>query len=279
MYTLSKACSASARRAPHGASCYNGPVNQATATAALIRNLKSNPVARGFAGAALALFILAIPTFLVATNVRWAFNEMRLYRYGFEQGDVVRTTGLEMGELMDVAGEIGDYFNSNQEFLDVRVVLGGEERPLFNLGEVEHMRDVKLLVVKAFRLQEAAGAYLVGYILVVLLATRGRRAGVLARWAMLGGTITVGLLVVTGLAVTVGFDQLFRGFHFLSFSQGTWTFDPSSNYLTRLFTEDFFLQATLFIAVATIVEAAAVVALAWAVRRRALGRGSRSGSN
>ena len=79
---------------------------------------------------ATAAFILAIPTFLVATNVRLAFNSVQLYTYGFERYDVSRTTGLNSAQLESVATEIRDYFNSPEEYLDVNVVLGGEERAL-----------------------------------------------------------------------------------------------------------------------------------------------------
>ena len=41
---------------------------------------------------AVAVFILAIPTILVATNVRLALNSVQLYTYGFERYNVTRTT-------------------------------------------------------------------------------------------------------------------------------------------------------------------------------------------
>ena len=255
-------------------------MNQATTTAEKVRLFVPERVARAGAWLALALFILAMPTFLVTTNVRWAFNDLRLYRFGFEQHNVVSTTGLDMTQLMVVARDIRDYFGSSQEFLDTTVVLGGEERPLFNQGEILHMRDVKVLVRGVVRLQEAAGAYIIGYLVIGLLATRGKRTRALVGRVMVGSLFTVGLLAFGGLAVAVGFDRLFDQFHFLSFSEGTFTFDPRYNYLTRLFTERFFLQGTLFIAVATIVEATVLALGAWGIRRWALNRGETfAGSN
>jgi uncharacterized membrane protein len=64
----------------------------------------------------------------------------------------------------------------------------------------------------------------------------------------------------------VGFEQLFDQFHFLSFASGTWTFDPRSNYLTRLFTEGFFMRVTLFIAVSVIAQALLLALGAWGIR-------------
>ena len=230
-------------------------------------------VARVLGRLAIVLFILAIPTFLVTSNVRMAFDSLRLYRYGFEQYNVVRTTGLDMGQLVMVARDIRDYFNSSQELLDVRVSIDGEQRDLFNQGEILHMRDVKGMVQGVHRLQEATGAYIIAYVVVVLLATRGRGARALTGRVMVGSLVTVGLLAFGGLASLVGFNRLFEQFHVLGFASGTYSFDPRYNYLTRLFTEGFFLQATLFIALSAVVQAMLLALVMWGIRRFVL-RGS-----
>ena len=221
---------------------------------------------------AIAAFILAMPVFLVTTNVRMAFNSLQLYRFGFEQYNVEASTGLDMAQLMTVAADIRDYFNSSDELLDTRVVLNGEERALFNEREALHMRDVKGLVRLVYRLQVAAGAYLIVYAAVVLAVSGGRSARALAWRVVMGCLATVGLLAIGGLGSLVGFDQLFYQFHALSFAGGTWTFDPRYNYLTRLFTEGFFMQAALFIAVSAIAQALILMLAAWGVNRWVLGR-------
>jgi integral membrane protein (TIGR01906 family) len=225
---------------------------------------------------AIVLFILAVPVFLVTSNVRMAFDSLRLYRYGFDRYDVVRTTGLDMGQLMTVAREFREYFNSSQELLDVKVSIGVEQRALFNQGEILHMRDVKGMVRGVYRIQEVAGAYMVGYLVVVLLATRGRSGRALAGRVLVGSLFTLGLLAFGGLASLVGFDRLFQQFHVLGFASGTYSFDPRYNYLTRLFTEGFFMDATLFIALSVVVEAALLALGAWSIRRWALNRGRTS---
>ncbi|MDP6494867.1 MAG: DUF1461 domain-containing protein [Dehalococcoidia bacterium] len=241
-------------------------MNQAATVAEKVRLLVPERVARALGRLAVVAFILAIPTFLVTSNVRLAFDSPSLYRYGFEQYNVVGTTGLSMGQLMVVAQDLIDYFNSSQELLDVKVSFDGEQRELFNEREVLHMRDVKGMVVEVHRLQEEVGAYIVGYIVIVLLATRGKRARDLTGRVLLGSFVTVGLLAVGGLTSLVGFEQLFDQFHFLSFASGTWTFDPRSNYLTRLFTEGFFMRVTLFIAVSVIAQALLLALGAWGIR-------------
>ena len=212
-------------------------------------------------------FILAIPTFLVTTNVRLAFSSVQLYTYGFERYNVTRTTGLNTAQLVSVAKEIRDYFNSSEEFLDVRVLLGGEERPLFNQNEILHMRDVKGLVRGVYRVQQITGIYMVVYMAVVLAASRGRSLRRQAGRVLAGSLLTVGMVAATGLISLVGFDFLFEQFHVISFSNDLWMLDPRHNYLTRLFTQGFFLEATIFVAAGVILQALLLAALAWVVRR------------
>ena len=205
--------------------------------------------------------------FLVATNVRLAFNSVSLYTYGFERYDVSRTTGLNSAQLESVATEIRDYFNSSEELLDVRVVLVSEERALFNEREILHMRDVKGLVRGVYSVQQITGLYLVLYAAVALAASRGRGLRRLAGLAMAGGLLTTGLVAAIGLASLVGFDYIFYQFHVISFSNDLWMLDPRHNYLTRLFTEGFFLEATVFVAAGVIVESLLLAAAGWGVRR------------
>ena len=211
-------------------------------------------------------FILAIPTFLVTTNVRLAFSSVQLYTYGFERYNVTRTTGLNTAQLVSVAKEIRDYFNSSEEFLDVRVLLGGEERPLFNQNEILHMRDVKGLVRGVYRVQQITGIYMVVYMAVVLAASRGMSLRREAGRVLAGSLLTVGMVAATGLVSLVGFDFLFEQFHVISFSNDLWM-HPRHNYLTRLFTQGFFLEATIFVAAGVILQALLLAALAWVVRR------------
>ena len=224
-------------------------------------------IAGGLARAAAVGFVLAVPVFLLTTNVRLAFDSLALYRYGFEQYDAPSTTGLSMDQLMEVATEIRDYFNSSDELLDVHVTLAGEVRPLFNEREILHMRDVKGLVRGIYALQALAGVFLLGYAVAVLAAGRWRGARALSRRLAMGCLAAVGMLAVGGLASLAGFDQLFYSFHVISFTSGTWTFDPRYNYLTRLFTEGFFMQAALLVAAAVIVEALALAAAALGAAR------------
>ena len=204
---------------------------------------------------AVALFVAAVPVFLVTANVRWVIDTPLLYRYGFDKYDIAAETGIERGELLLAARQIRDYFGNDDELLDVRVVQRGVRRSIFGEREVLHMKDVKGLVRGVYLVPWLAGAYLAVFALVGLALARRKFLSRLATHAGLGGAVTLGLVVLVGLASLVGFDRLFLAFHLVSFSNDLWQLDPRHHNLILMFPQGFFFDATLWIAGSTIVEA------------------------
>ena len=211
---------------------------------------------------AIALFVAAVPIFLIASNVRWVINAPLLYGYGFDKYNIPDYTGIDRDELLSAARQIRDYFNNGEEYLTVSVVWRGVRVPnLYNSREVVHMKDVKGLVKGVYRTQEASGAYLAIFTLAGLVALRRRFLTPLARYVGMGGILTLGLVVLVGLASLVGFDRLFLAFHLVSFSNDFWQLDPRTDYLIAMFPEGFFFDATVWIAGWTIVGALLLTAV------------------
>ena len=211
----------------------------------------------------LTLFVLALLGFLVTTNVRFVTNNSMFYSYGFEKYDIQTNTGIEHSELMSAAQQIRDYFNGTDEYISISVVKNGVRvLNLFNEREVLHMKDVKVLMKLAYRTQEITGTYMVIFSLAGLLLWKKKFLPTLARYSVIGGFVTVGLVLFVGLISFVGFSNLFTAFHVVSFSNDLWILDPRTDYLIRMFPEGFFFDATLWIGIATILEASLVVLIA-----------------
>ena len=211
---------------------------------------------------ATGLFVAAVILFLIAFNVRWVVNFPPLYAYGFDRYDIPRYTGIERDELLSAGRQIRDYFNNDVDLLEISVVVRGiRVSNLYNEREILHMRDVKGLVKGVYRVSEISALYLLLFIAGgfalrrrAFLPTLGR----LLRWS--GGAI-LGLVLLVGLGSLVGFDRLFLAFHLISFSNDLWQLDPRRDYLIAMFPQGFFLDATLLIAFAIIVQSAALVAI------------------
>lgn len=195
-----------------------------------------------------ALFIAAIPLFLITAGVTWAVNDLRLYSHGFDKYNIPAATGIEREGLIQVGRDLRAYFNSGQEPLEVRAEVFGQERRLFSAREVLHMRDVKRLVWGVYILGAIAAVYLLGVTAVGLMWKGGRFGPLLSRWVLWGGAATIGLIAVVGLTALVAFDQLFLAFHKVSFANDFWRLDASRDYLVIMFPDGFWFDATLFVA-------------------------------
>ena len=113
---------------------------------------------------AFVAFVVAIPLFLIITNLRVVVNAPVLYSYGFEQYEIERVTGIERGELLSAGKQIRDYFNNEERWLDVRVRMRGEVVPLYNTTEILHMWDVKVLIRTLYNVQLIVGLYILLFI-------------------------------------------------------------------------------------------------------------------
>ncbi len=220
-----------------------------------------------------ALFIMAVPLFLITGSVTWAFNSPGLYNDGFEKYSISRISGITDSDLRQVGADIRGYINSGDEPLNVRTRILGTEQDLFNDREIAHMRDVKRLVWGVYILALASALYLAAMVATGFVRQRGRFVEPLTKRLIYGGGLTLGLLVVFGILALVDFESLFIKFHQLSFANDFWQLDPRTDYLVRIFPDGFWIDATVWVAVRTIAGGLAltVAGSAYLVYRRYAG--------
>ncbi len=198
------------------------------------------------------LLLMAIPVLLTTASLRFVINLPQLYEYGFDKYDISHRIGISDDDLNSIAGEIRDYFNSDEEFISIRAVIFGEERELFTQREIEHMRDVKGLVQGVYLWQWITLGYALAFVLSYVAIMKRGAVPTLAKRAFWGGALTLVLLAILGLAVVVGFDSLFLKFHQLGFSNDLWQLNPQIHNLIVMFPQAFFFDATILVALLTI---------------------------
>ena len=203
------------------------------------------------------LFIIAVPVLLISLSIAVAVNSKWLYDAGFKKYNISQVTGITLPELDKAAAGIVNYFNNNDEYLNVTIVKDGEPYKLYSEDEKQiiHMKDVKALFRLDYAVLAGSFVFTVLYIGVMLSLKKYRGLG----WGLLGGGVfTVALMLILGVGILLGFDTLFTDFHLISFSNDFWMLDPNVDVLIMMFPDGFWFDIVAFIAVLTAVLAVIV---------------------
>ncbi len=201
--------------------------------------------------------ILALPALFITTNVRVAFQSQTLYNYAIDAFDAPERTGVERDELVKGMAGLIDYFESDEDLITTEIIVNGISEPLFTEREALHFRDVRDLLQRTYFVQTLTTVVVLGALVAaVVAAARGRpdlaaivfqRIRQTAVWTVVA-IIGIGLFAALG-----GFNFLFLQFHLLSFSNDLWQ-GTATDRMIQLFPQMFFLQGTLLIGLAAIVE-------------------------
>ncbi len=203
------------------------------------------------------LFILCLPWLIVTAALRIPATCPYFYEYLFHKYDVGATTGLDDTALKDTARGLVRYFNSGEEDIDLVVQKDGLPFTLFNEREIIHLKDVKGLFLLDLWVSLGTLAYCLGYsIWSFTHGLAGRKK--IAHSLVIGGGISLGLLLLLGIGMLFDFDALLLRFHLLSFSNDFWLLDPAKDYLIMLVTGGFMYDASFIVAGAA--AAGAVIA-------------------
>jgi len=193
------------------------------------------------------LLVVALPLVFFTLSVVIAFNSQWLYSYGFEKYDIPGTTGLEKVELEKASRQLIDYFNSDQEYIHVEVLKGGQAFELFNDKEIAHLKDVKGLVLLCHNVLLFSGLYVL-LVSALLLVNPGQNWTGLPRGIILGSLLTLAVIAGLGITALIDFRWFFWQFHLISFANDLWLLDPARDYLIMMFPQGFWFDATILVA-------------------------------
>ena len=207
-----------------------------------------------FRSLAIGLFILALPVALIATNIRFAASEHRVYDYSIRKYDAATVSGIPEAELLGANHQLVSYFAADDPG-PLRIEVqneAGRTVSLFNARETAHLVDVRGLFQGLFTLQVLAVASALTLAVALLVASPLR---LLARAVLYGSLLTVALVGATAAISYVGFDSAWRQLHFLAFTNDLWELDPARDHLIQMFPRDFWFDITLLIGAFTLLEA------------------------
>ena len=211
--------------------------------------------------AARALAIPAILLFLVAGSVTWAVNDPGLYRNGFQRYHTAQRSGISDADLIAIGAELRRYFNTSVEPLAVRAPIYGIEQEVFNQREIAHMYDVKRLVRGTYWVTLGSALWILSTLALVAVMDRPAWSIRAFRLAIWGGAVTLISVFLVGLAAVASFEQLFLLFHRLSFANDLWILDPRTDYLLILFPGGFWFDATMRVALTSVLGAVLLISV------------------
>lgn len=204
-------------------------------------------------------FIIAIPLFLITSNIRILATDAAYYRHGFRKYNAAEVTGVPLSDLDRAANDMVNYFEDDSTTLHIIVAEDGQEASLFNAKETAHMEDVKSLMRVVFRANEISLAVIICYITCVFIWARQKSVRRLAVEALAGVGVGFAVLIGVGIFALTGFDAAWTRFHEIAFRNNLWELNPATDHLIQMFPEKFWQEATYFVGGLTIAEALVIV--------------------
>lgn len=206
-----------------------------------------------------ALVAIALPIFLVLSNVNLVMTPLFVqYQYAkpdfppSERFDAASRTKFAIETVRFTRGEL-----TNVDLQNLNV---------YNERELSHMRDVQQVATRALALD-----YVLGIFIVVGLLVLWRAGSVMAARSALfkGAVLTLVIFGAIGLFALVAFDAFFVAFHRIFFVGDSWLF-LTTDSLIQFYPGPFWVNASLGIAILTLLEALVLFAFGWWGRRRVL---------
>jgi len=198
--------------------------------------------------AAIFVSILLIFTLLL-TSIEWVAFDIDFYEAQYDLLERPQAIGISKEDLLWVTSGLLDYMSGRREALDIRSVIQGEERYVFNEREIAHMVDVRNLFAKTHLSRNVS---LISVILIIasLVAVFGGKIFLTLAKSYLAISIA-SLLVLGSLVLFAIFDfTLFWDlFHRISFDNYLWLLDPRTDILIQMVPEQFFYNTVMAIIV------------------------------
>ncbi len=212
------------------------------------------------------LIALTVPLTVLMIAIRAVasapFLWLEYHRPGFPEDSY----GYYLVERMRLGSYGVDYINNfaPREYL-ARVTTGADNTLAFTEAEVNHMHDVKWVLLIA----TVAVAALFLLTLISSISLRERAPGTIRRSLFCGAWITLGLIAVLGVVGVFGWEWLFTTFHQVFFPQGNWEFSVRSS-LIRLYPPQFWIDAAIAVAVLVAVQITLLLVTTWPTKYRKL---------
>ena len=212
------------------------------------------------------LIALTVPLTVLMIAIRTVASAPFLWFEYHRPGFPEDSYGYYLIERMRLGSYGVGYINNfaPREYL-ARVTTGADNTLAFTEAEVNHMHDVKWVLLVAI----IAVAALFLLTLFSSISLRERSPGTIRRSLFSGAWITLGLIAVLGVMGFFNWEWLFTTFHQVFFPQGNWEFSVRSS-LIRLYPPQFWIDAAIAVAVLMAAQITLLLVATWPTKYRKL---------
>ena len=199
------------------------------------------------------LFNTSLFLAILLSNSLLMINTDSFYKFEFNKNNTALKTGINENDLFLVVDNIQDFFKEkSNEKINMVIYISGIKKNLFNSKEIQHMIDVKNLIlnIKLFN-------YLLWVAALILLLIKISLSKEKILISLLSITrsyfiYSVAILISTLILIALSFRWIFYFFHIISLDNNLWILDPRTDYLIKIFEEVFFMDAAIFIGILTL---------------------------
>jgi integral membrane protein (TIGR01906 family) len=211
-------------------------------------------------------FGLSLWLSLMLGAIHLSSTQLSFYQHHYARLDVAATLQMSNADLNRVTVELLRYLVAARQDLDLEVSINGQNVPMFNQHEIDHMIDVQVLYVRLVQ-----GFYVslgvLGLSFVGLFATLKRHAGTELWRGFIQAALVLGALIGgIGLYAALDFRSFWIAFHELLFDNDLWLLNPNTDRLIQMVPESFFtsLITMIFVRFALTVSFVGLSLKGWA---------------
>ncbi len=189
------------------------------------------------AAALLTVSLLAL-NMLVAVHLVALSNGF--YRQKWVEYNVSDSTGMSLEDLSRADAALTGYFTGKTGTPQVSVLIDGQRRDLYNATELTHLQDVRSLFNLGSTLEQALAAEVLG---IGLYLYKAGQKKLLAKVLWMSAGVSLAALVALAVPAMLDFGGFWTNFHLVAFANNLWILDPKTDWLIRMFPEEFFFSA------------------------------------
>jgi integral membrane protein (TIGR01906 family) len=192
--------------------------------------------------------MLLLIVILLLTSIELVVFNLDFYRSEYQKLDRYVAIGISEGELLSVTRELLNYVRDKRQDLEVKAQVKGQERYVFNEREIAHMKDVKTLFMKGYKLRR--GCIFILAIILILLYILMQKAIIRKLFGafMLVSILLLILFGILFILINIDFTPYWDYFHYVFFNNDLWQLNPETDILIQMVPEQFFYDIIIRIA-------------------------------